>query len=50
MIITFSYNNMIHLDIINTCWGCFLVQVTTYDTLLIGRDGHLDQSEVYDIS
>ena len=27
-----------------------LVQVTIYRRLLIGRDGHLDQSEAYDIS
>ena len=27
-----------------------LVQVTIYRGLLIGRDGHLDQSEAYDIS
>ena len=27
-----------------------LVQVTMYRRLLIGRDGHLDQSEAYDIS
>ena len=27
-----------------------LVQVTIYRRLLIGRDGHLDQSETYDIS
>ena len=27
-----------------------LVQVTIYRKLLIGRDGHLDQSEAYDIS
>ena len=26
------------------------VQVTIYRGLLIGRDGHLDQSEVYDVS
>ena len=26
-----------------------LVQVTIYRRLLIGRDGHLDQSEAYDI-
>ena len=26
------------------------VQVTIYRRLLIGRDGHLDQSEAYDIS
>ena len=27
-----------------------LVQVTIYRRLPIGRDGHLDQSEAYDIS
>ena len=27
-----------------------LVQVTIYRRLLIGRDGHLDQSEAYDMS
>ena len=27
-----------------------LVQVTIYRRLVIGRDGHLDQSEAYDIS
>ena len=27
-----------------------LVQVTIYRRFLIGRDGHLDQSEAYDIS
>ena len=27
-----------------------LVQVTIYRRLLIGRDGHLDQSEAYDIA
>ena len=26
------------------------VQVTIYRGLLIGRDGHLDQSEAYDVS
>ena len=31
-------------------WVRILVQVTLYRRLLIGRDGHLDQSEVYDIS
>ena len=30
--------------------GRILVQVTIYRRLLIGRDGHLDQSEAYDIS
>ena len=29
---------------------CILVQVTIYRRLLIGQDGHLDQSEAYDIS
>ena len=27
-----------------------LVQVTIYRRLMIGRDGHLDQLEAYDIS
>ena len=31
-------------------WARILVQVTIYRRLLIGRDGHLDQSEAYDIS
>ena len=31
-------------------WGRILVQVTIYRRHLIGRDGHLDQSEAYDIS
>ena len=31
-------------------WGRILVQVTIYRRLLICRDGHLDQSEAYDIS
>ena len=30
-------------------WARILVQVTIYRRLLIGRDGHLDQSEAYDI-
>ena len=30
--------------------GIILVQVTIYRRLLIGRDGHLDQSEANDIS
>ena len=30
--------------------GRILVQVTIYRKLLIGRDGHLDQSEAYNIS
>ena len=31
-------------------WARILVQVTIYRRLLIGRDGHLDQSEAYDMS
>ena len=31
-------------------WARILVQVTIYRRLLIGRDGHLDQSEACDIS
>ena len=31
-------------------WSRIFVQVTIYRRLLIGRDGHLDQSEAYDIS
>ena len=38
------------LDIPLTTWVGILVQVTIYRRLLIGRDGHLDQSEAYDIS
>ena len=30
--------------------GRILVQVTIYRRLRIGRDGHLDQSEAYDLS
>ena len=30
--------------------GRILVQVAIYRRLLIGRDGHLDQSEAYDLS
>ena len=32
------------------CTACILVHVTTYRRLRIGRDGHPDQSEAYDIS
>ena len=32
------------------CWARILVQVTINRRLLIGRDGHLDQSEAYDLS
>ena len=31
-------------------WARILVQVTINRRLLIGRDGHLDQSEAYDLS
>ena len=31
-------------------WARILVQVTIYRRLLIGRDGHLDTSEAYDLS
>ena len=31
-------------------WARILVQVTIYRRLLIGRDGHLDQSKAHDIS
>ena len=31
-------------------WARIVVQVTVYRRLRIGRDGHLDQSEAYDIS
>ena len=31
-------------------WARILAQFTIYRRLLIGRDGHLDQSEAYDIS
>ena len=40
--VTFYYRPTLHVR--------FLVHVTIYRGLLIGRDGHLDQSEVYDIS
>ena len=32
------------------CRSRILVQATVYRRLLIGRDGHLDQSSAYDIS
>ena len=36
---------------IYTCiWTRILVQFTMYRRLRIGRDGHLDQTEAYDIS
>ena len=39
-----------HLSDIWDIWGRILVQVTICCRLQIGRDGHLDQSEAYDIS
>ena len=38
------------LGILNGCCTRILIQVMIYRGLRIGRDGHLDQSEVYDIS
>ena len=38
------------LSVVLLPWARILVQVTIYRRLLIGRDGHLDQSEAYDIS
>ena len=32
------------------CWARILAPVRIYRRLRIGRDGHLDQSEAYDIS
>ena len=37
-------------DLAAVYWARILVQVTIYRSLLIGRDGYLDQSEGYDIS
>ena len=31
-------------------WDLNLVQITIYRRPLVGQDGHLDQSEAYDIS
>ena len=39
-----------HKQLVCVIWARILVQVTTYRRLLIGRDGHLDQSEAYDMS
>ena len=35
---------------IDTPWARILVRVTIHRRLRIGRDGHLDQSEAYDVS
>ena len=37
-------------SVVMVTWARILVQVTIYRRLLIGRDGHLDQSETYDLS
>ena len=37
-------------DQIDLIWARILIQVTINRRLLIGRDGHLDQSEAYDLS
>ena len=49
--------NLVHCLWPNTLGRCLvwdrariLVQVTIYRRLLIGRDGHLDQSEAYDMT
>ena len=39
-----------HIIVNLTTRGGILVQVTINRRLLIGRDGHLDQSEAYDLS
>ena len=36
-------------DVFMDPWDRILVQVTIYRRLRIGRDGHLDQCEAYDI-
>ena len=33
----------------STIWARILVQVMIHRRLQIGRDGHLDQSEAYDV-
>ena len=38
------------LPSVRISWARILVQVTINRRLLIGRDGHLDQSEAYDLS
>ena len=51
--VNITYQSVITLAMmpvyVNNC-ACILVQVTIYRRLRIGRDGHLDQSEAYDIS
>ena len=49
MIYLLLYKLDVH-NIFKSNWASILVQVTIYRRLLIGRDGHLYQSEAYDIS
>ena len=44
------YDGILYSTMWYISWARILVQVTIYRRLLIGRDGHLDQSEAYDIS
>ena len=46
----FAYPMVYWKKIKHTWPVLIIVQVTIYRRLLIGRDGHLDQSEAYDIS
>ena len=41
---------MVKHDILYNPWAGILVQGTINRRLQIGRDGHLDQSEAYDLS
>ena len=53
MYVKFAYavNSRLHISVdALQARTCILTQVTIYRRLLIGRDGHLDQSEAYDIS
>ena len=43
-------NTHTHILANHVSWARILVQVTINRRLLIGRDGHLDQSEDYDLS
>ena len=44
------WNQRVASQILQIGRARILVQVTIYRRLRIGRDGHLDQSEAYDIS
>ena len=45
-----NLSRLLEVGSVRKGWAHILVQVTIYRRLLIGRDGHLDQSEAYDIS